>query len=111
MRDRVRLELEPDRIGVRPDQRSSGQADTAPADSRILPMTTITELRDVTAMSEGERVRLRREIVTDIFQSLGLLPVLSVLSAAPTSAWRRSSAMLSLWGTKPRAAVRRGRPA
>jgi putative ABC transport system ATP-binding protein len=33
--------------------------------------------RDVTAMSERDRVRLRRETVTYIFQSFGLLPVLS----------------------------------
>jgi len=33
--------------------------------------------RDVTMMSERERVRLRRETVTYIFQSFGLLPVLS----------------------------------
>jgi ABC-type lipoprotein export system ATPase subunit len=32
MRDRVRLELEPDHIGVWPDQRSNGQADSDPAD-------------------------------------------------------------------------------
>jgi putative ABC transport system ATP-binding protein len=33
--------------------------------------------KDVTAMSERDRVRLRRESVTYIFQSFGLLPVLS----------------------------------
>ena len=33
--------------------------------------------QDVTAMCEGERVRLRRETVAFIFQSFGLLPVLS----------------------------------
>jgi putative ABC transport system ATP-binding protein len=33
--------------------------------------------RDVTAMSERERMRLRRETVAYIFQSFGLLPVLS----------------------------------
>jgi putative ABC transport system ATP-binding protein len=33
--------------------------------------------RDVTAMSERERVRLRRDTVAYIFQSFGLLPVLS----------------------------------
>jgi putative ABC transport system ATP-binding protein len=33
--------------------------------------------KDVTAMSERDRVRLRRETVTYIFQSFGLLPVLS----------------------------------
>jgi ABC-type lipoprotein export system ATPase subunit len=32
MRDRVRLELEPDHIGVWPDQRSNGRADSGPAD-------------------------------------------------------------------------------
>src|ERR1700744_6718368 len=32
---------------------------------------------DVTAMGEGGRVRLRRETVAYIFQSFGLLPVLS----------------------------------
>jgi hypothetical protein len=31
MRDRVRLELEPDRISVLPDQRSDGLADSGPA--------------------------------------------------------------------------------
>jgi hypothetical protein len=33
MRDRVRLELEPDRISVLPDQRSGALADSDPADS------------------------------------------------------------------------------
>ncbi len=33
--------------------------------------------KDVTAMSEQGRMRLRRETVTYIFQSFGLLPVLS----------------------------------
>jgi hypothetical protein len=33
MRDRVRLELEPDHIGVWPDRRSNGRADSGPADS------------------------------------------------------------------------------
>jgi putative ABC transport system ATP-binding protein len=33
LRDRVRLELEPDHIGVWPDQRSNGRADSGPADS------------------------------------------------------------------------------
>ena len=33
MRDRVRLELEPDHIGVWPDQRSSRRADSGPADA------------------------------------------------------------------------------
>ena len=44
--------------------------------------------KDVTAMSEQGRVRLRRETVTYIFQSFGLLPV---LSAAETSACRCAS--------------------
>jgi ABC-type nitrate/sulfonate/bicarbonate transport system ATPase subunit len=33
MRDRVRLELEPDHIGVWPDRRASGAADPGPAGS------------------------------------------------------------------------------
>ena len=39
--------------------------------------TVFVDGSDVTAMSERERVRLRRETVTYIFQSFGLLPVLS----------------------------------
>ena len=38
--------------------------------------------KDVTTMGERERVRLRRETVAYIFQSFGLLPV---LSAEPTA--------------------------
>ena len=33
MRDRVRLELQPEHIGVWPDQRSSDRADSGPATS------------------------------------------------------------------------------
>jgi len=63
---------------------------------------------DVTAMSERERVRLRRETVTYIFQSFGLLPVLSaaenvgvplrISGLAPRAREERVAMMLTLVG-------------
>jgi putative ABC transport system ATP-binding protein len=64
--------------------------------------------KDVTAMSERDRVRLRRETVTYIFQSFGLLPVLSaaenvgvplrISGAVPRAREERVAAMLTLVG-------------
>ena len=64
--------------------------------------------RDVTAMSERERVRLRRDTVAYIFQSFGLLPVLSaaenvgvplrIAGADPKARDERVSLMLTLVG-------------
>ncbi|HTU72207.1 MAG TPA: ABC transporter ATP-binding protein [Trebonia sp.] len=62
----------------------------------------------VTAMSERDRMRLRRETVAYIFQSFGLLPVLSaaenvgvplrIAGVEPRERERRVAAMLSLVG-------------
>jgi putative ABC transport system ATP-binding protein len=64
--------------------------------------------RDVTAMSERDRMRLRRETVAYIFQSFGLLPVLSaaenvgvplrIAGTDPREREKRVAAMLSLVG-------------
>ena len=64
--------------------------------------------KDVTAMSERERVRLRRETVAYIFQSFGLLPVLSaaenvgvplrIVGLAPSEREERVALMLTLVG-------------
>jgi putative ABC transport system ATP-binding protein len=64
--------------------------------------------RDVTAMGERERMRLRRETVAYIFQSFGLLPVLSaaenvgvplrITGTEPREREERVAAMLSLVG-------------
>jgi len=64
--------------------------------------------QDVTAMSERERMRLRRETVAYIFQSFGLLPVLSaaenvgvplrITGTNPREREERVAAMLSLVG-------------
>jgi putative ABC transport system ATP-binding protein len=64
--------------------------------------------QDVTAMSERMRMRLRRETVAYIFQSFGLLPVLSatenvgvplrINGADPREREERVAAMLSLVG-------------
>jgi putative ABC transport system ATP-binding protein len=40
-------------------------------------VTPIIDVKDVTSMSEQQRVHLRRETVTSIFQSFSLLPGLS----------------------------------
>ena len=63
---------------------------------------------DVTAMGEGGRVRLRRETVAYIFQSFGLLPVLSaaenvgvplrIAGVAPRERDDRVALMLSIVG-------------
>ena len=64
--------------------------------------------KDVTVMSERERVRLRRETVAYIFQSFGLLPVLSaaenvgvplrIVGLAPSEREERVALMLTLVG-------------
>jgi putative ABC transport system ATP-binding protein len=64
--------------------------------------------KDVTTMGERERVRLRRETVAYIFQSFGLLPVLStaenvgvplrISGTAPKAREDRVALMLSLVG-------------
>jgi putative ABC transport system ATP-binding protein len=64
--------------------------------------------KDVGAMSERERVRLRRETVTYIFQSFGLLPVLSaaenvgvplrISGVAPKARAERVATMLAVVG-------------
>jgi putative ABC transport system ATP-binding protein len=64
--------------------------------------------RDVTTMGERERMRLRRETVAYIFQSFGLLPVLSaaenvgvplrLAGAAPKERESRVELMLSIVG-------------
>jgi putative ABC transport system ATP-binding protein len=74
--------------------------------------------KDVTAMSERERVHLRRETVTYIFQSFGLLPVLSaaenvgvplrISGVAPRAREERVAAMLALVGLADRSRHRPG---
>ena len=74
--------------------------------------------REVTSMSERERVRLRRDTVTYIFQSFGLLPVLSaaenigvplrITAVAPRARDERVATMLTLVGLADHA---RHRPA
>ena len=64
--------------------------------------------RDVTAMGERDRMRLRRETVSYIFQSFGLLPVLSaaenvgvplrIAGVAPRERDERVTLMLSIVG-------------
>ena len=64
--------------------------------------------RDVTAMGERDRMRLRRETVSYIFQSFGLLPVLSaaenvgvplrIAGVAPRERDERVALMLSIVG-------------
>ena len=74
--------------------------------------------REVTTMNERERVRLRRDTVTYIFQSFGLLPVLSaaenigvplrITAVAPRARDERVATMLTLVGLADHA---RHRPA
>ena len=74
--------------------------------------------RDVTAMSERERVRLRRDTVGYIFQSFGLLPVLSaaenvgvplrIMGTDPKARDERVSLMLTLVGLDGHARHRPG---
>jgi putative ABC transport system ATP-binding protein len=73
---------------------------------------------DVTAMGERERMRLRREMVSYIFQSFGLLPVLSaaenvgvplrIAGVAPQVREERVSLMLSTVGLADHARQRPG---
>jgi putative ABC transport system ATP-binding protein len=73
---------------------------------------------DVTAMSERERMRLRRETVGYIFQSFGLLPVLSaaenvgvplrISGMAPRAREERVATMLTLVGLAGHARHRPG---
>jgi putative ABC transport system ATP-binding protein len=74
--------------------------------------------QDVTAMNERERVHLRRETVTYIFQSFGLLPVLSaaenvgvplrIAGVAPKVREERVAMMLQLVGLADHARHRPG---
>ena len=74
--------------------------------------------QDVTAMSERERVRLRRETLTFIFQSFGLLPVLSaaenvgvplrISGVVPRAREERVAMMLALVGLADHARHRPG---
>ena len=74
--------------------------------------------QDVTAMGERERLRLRRETVSYIFQSFGLLPVLSaaenvgvplrIAGVAPRVREERVSLMLSIVGLADHARQRPG---
>ena len=80
--------------------------------------TVFVDGGDVTAMSERERVRLRRETVTYIFQSFGLLPVLSaaenvgvplrIAGMAPRERDERVALMLSIVGLADHARQRPG---
>jgi putative ABC transport system ATP-binding protein len=74
--------------------------------------------QDVTAMGEQERMRLRRETVAYIFQSFGLLPVLSaaenvgvplrIAGVAPKERESRVELMLSIVGLADHAKQRPG---
>ncbi len=74
--------------------------------------------RDVTAMGERDRMRLRRETVAYIFQSFGLLPVLSaaenvgvplrIAGMAPREREERVALMLSIVGLAGHARQRPG---
>jgi putative ABC transport system ATP-binding protein len=74
--------------------------------------------QDVTAMGERERMRLRRETVAYIFQSFGLLPVLSaaenvgvplrIAGVAPKERESRVELMLSIVGLADHAKQRPG---
>jgi putative ABC transport system ATP-binding protein len=74
--------------------------------------------RDVTSMGERERMRLRRETVAYIFQSFGLLPVLSaaenigvplrITGVTPRQREERVSLMLSIVGLADHARQRPG---
>lgn len=74
--------------------------------------------KDVAAMSERQRVRLRRETVAYIFQSFGLLPVLSaaenvgvplrIAGLAPKDREQRVAMMLTLVGLADHARHRPG---
>jgi putative ABC transport system ATP-binding protein len=74
--------------------------------------------QDVTAMGERERMRLRRETVAYIFQSFGLLPVLSaaenvgvplrIARVAPKERESRVELMLSIVGLADHAKQRPG---
>lgn len=74
--------------------------------------------RDVTSMSEHDRMRLRRETVSYIFQSFGLLPVLSaaenvgvplrISGVAPREREERVALLLSVVGLADHARQRPG---
>ena len=74
--------------------------------------------QDVTAMGERDRMRLRRETVSYIFQSFGLLPVLSaaenvgvplrIAGVAPRERDERVTLMLSIVGLADHARQRPG---
>jgi putative ABC transport system ATP-binding protein len=80
--------------------------------------TVCVDGRDVTAMSERDRVRLRRETVTYIFQSFGLLLVLSaaenvgvplrISGVTPRAREERVATMLTVVGLAEHARHRPG---
>jgi putative ABC transport system ATP-binding protein len=80
--------------------------------------TVLVDGKDVTSMSEAQRVRLRRETVAYIFQSFGLLPVLSaaenvgvplrIVGLAPKEREERVALMLTLVGLGDHARHRPG---
>ena len=80
--------------------------------------TVSVDGRDVTAMGEHDRMRLRRETVAYIFQSFGLLPVLSaaenvgvplrIAGVAPREREERVSLLLSTVGLGEHARQRPG---
>lgn len=80
--------------------------------------TVLVAGRDVTAMSEAERTRLRRSCVSFIFQSFGLIPILSatenigiplrIAGMAPKQREERASLMLDLVGLGEHARQRPG---
>ena len=81
-------------------------------------MTPIIDVKDVTSMSDQQRVHLRRETVTYIFQSFSLLPGLSaaenvgvplrIAGVAPKAREERVATMLTLVGLAGHARHRPG---
>ncbi|MBV9094662.1 MAG: ABC transporter ATP-binding protein [Streptosporangiaceae bacterium] len=80
--------------------------------------TVLVAGRDITAMSEAERTRLRRGCVSFIFQSFGLIPILSatenigiplrIAGMAPKQREERARLMLDLVGLGEHARQRPG---
>ena len=174
MRDLVRLEAEPDHIGVWPDRRESRVSAPSPVIARNMLEVGVTRTfgsgrtatqalrgvsftvqagqlvalrgrsgsgkttllnivggldlpdggrvrvadRDVTAMSDHERMRLRRTSVAFIFQSFGLIPILSaaenvgvplrIAGVAPKEREERVRLMLDIVGLGEHARQRPG---
>jgi putative ABC transport system ATP-binding protein len=81
-------------------------------------MTPIIDVKDVTSMSDQQRVHLRRETVTYIFESFSLLPGLSaaenvgvplrIAGVAPKAREERVATMLTLVGLAGHARHRPG---